>query len=244
MTRTSEIRALLPVLDNKAIAERLKCTSWHVAKVRRESQYLPPRPSATNNDWNDERERLLREFWAEGDSARIAARRLNRDTGSQFSRCAVIGKVRRLGLPFREPHGKNSRKARRGTWGKPTSSRMAKLDHAVFGDRRPRVDARHSFADEPRALRALPIPQPQPDDIARVSFVDLSETQCKFVVGEPKGPHDKQFCGLERSPGTSYCAHHFERCHSYTPGIRQPASKPGHVLVSAAGKNAFGFEFA
>lgn len=240
MTRTSEIRALLPVLDNQAIAERLKCTSWHVAKVRRESQYMPPRPSATNNDWNDERERLLREFWAEGNSARIAARRLNRDTGSEFSRCAVIGKVRRLGLPFREPHGKNSSKARRGTWGKPTSSRMAQLDKAVFGDKRPRVDARHSFADEPRALRALPIPQPQPDDIARVSINDIADHECRFPVGDVVPSHEKQFCGLDRALGSPYCAHHHERCYGTSSASKfTPKSPPGRILTNAAGPIVF-----
>lgn len=50
--------------------------------------------------WTDERLNLLKRKVREKKSARITADEINTETGSDYSRSAVIGKARRLGISF------------------------------------------------------------------------------------------------------------------------------------------------
>ena len=134
--------------------------------------------------WTDERVALLKKLWGEGLSCSQIAKRID----ASVTRCAVIGKIHRLGLSgrtcHRDPKPKRP-KTQRSVWFKPVS----------------RVP-----------IPTEPLPPPHETDIARVAFVDLQDTHCKFVCGEPKGPYEKQFCGQPRHKGLPYCEVHSQRC--------------------------------
>ena len=172
--------------------------------------------------WTDERIERMKRDWADGLSASQIAARLGGTT-----RNAVVGKLHRIGAAgLRNPSRKKPQIRRRPT----LKQRQA------FG----------SIVRTPAQLLAErmkhhPIPDPQPEDIARVSFLDLEETHCKFIVGEPKGPFDPQFCGDQREAGLPYCATHAMRCYGHTPERAAVKVRPGPILTRAAGTKVFDY---
>jgi GcrA cell cycle regulator len=138
------------------------------------------------SNWTDERVALLKELWPQGFSASVIAAKIG-----GVSRNGVIGKVHRLGMAQKRQAG--YRPARKG----PRKAVLApvRMWH-------PNI-ARTEPPQEP-----TPIPPPAADDIARVQFDQLEPHHCRFVPGEPKDG----FCGLDKVPGTSYCAGHLARC--------------------------------
>lgn len=163
--------------------------------------------------WNDERIALLKELWAEGlTCTRIAARL------GGVTRNSVIGKVRRLGLPFREPGCAGPRELRsalprrKRSPAEPRTRRKAKQRSAfMFG-----------LFGSPTALAAEPLPPRHETDVARVSSLGLEPKHCRFIPGDPAGVSvsDPLFCGLDVIPTLSYCRAHAARCFN-TPETRQ-----------------------
>jgi GcrA cell cycle regulator len=146
--------------------------------------------------WTDERIEALKELWAAGLSCSQIACRLG-----GVSRNAVIGKVHRLGLSGRVT---TVRKVRIG----PTRRERAhcnKMHALIWG--------RAALSPLRQAMTTTPLPEPAPDDIARVSFLDLDESSCKWIPGNPltTKPHEPQFCGLKRIEGQPYCLDHCKR---------------------------------
>lgn len=128
--------------------------------------------------WTSDRIERLKELWSAGWSAsRIAA-----ELGC--SRCAVLGKKYRLGLPAR-----------------PTDAwRLA------LGDRRKKQrPALRRIAWRPKPLSAWPrlAPSEQAEPL-HLDLLDLQDGQCRWPYGE--GPFT--FCGCRALAGSSYCAAH------------------------------------
>jgi GcrA cell cycle regulator len=136
-------------------------------------------------EWNEERIALLTKLWREGQSASQVSRQLG-----GVSRCAVIGKVHRMGLAAREA-------PRRPRMPGATSSTPRRV--SVSG-MRPIVSP-----TTPRATRAAP-------DMAWVvaptaTIVTLGEHGCRWPIGEPEAP-DFGFCGRLKARTGAYCAGH------------------------------------
>lgn len=151
--------------------------------------------------WTDERIVLLKKLWGEGFSCSQIAMRIG-----SVSRCGVIGKIHRLGLS-----------------GRPTTHRKKTKP------RRPKTRPLGWFKPASRIpIPTDPLPPPHISDVARVSFMELDESRhCKFVVGEPKGPYEPQFCGDERILGLPYCLAHAHRCYAPPqPKNRSPRPLP------------------
>lgn len=151
--------------------------------------------------WTDERIETLRELWAAGLSCSQIAYRLG-----GVSRNAVIGKVHRLGLSGRTTL---QRKVRVGQT--PRQRRHTQKMKAFFrGDSVLSPLRQAMIANEP-------LPTPAPDDIARISFLDLDETHCKWIPGDPRAikSSEPQFCGLDRveiaGSRLPYCLMHAKR---------------------------------
>ncbi|MBL8531949.1 MAG: GcrA cell cycle regulator, partial [Hyphomonadaceae bacterium] len=117
--------------------------------------------------WTEERVALLRKLWAEGLSASQIAKQLGGVT-----RNAVIGKVHRLGL------------AGRATPSRPAKRPVRAARPRVIGPTAPRL--RPAFA-----APAIAMPELEPlrfEDGRTASVLTLSESMCKFPIGDPTDP--------------------------------------------------------
>ena len=126
--------------------------------------------------WTTEREQELTDLWAAGRSASEIASEMEAP-----SRSAVMGKVRRMGLPFRA-----------------VSNRVAR-------PRRPKMQTKPAAGNSKRikVKPSKPIKADEPLPGAKlVSFVDLEHHHCRYM-------HGNQFCGCKTSPGTSWCPDHY-----------------------------------
>lgn len=146
--------------------------------------------------WTDERVELLKRLWGEGLSASQIAGQLG-----EVTRNAVIGKVHRLGLSGRAktPAAARPRKDREGPEQRP---------------QRPLTQGNAALAAAPEAApETAPAPAPEtlPDNVValgqRCTIMNLTETTCRWPVGEP-GTESFHFCGGKSNPGAPYCAHH------------------------------------
>lgn len=162
-------------------------------------QYRNPdrKPNLPLFPWLDEHVDFLKKRWANGDSASLIASELSKMARQSLTRNSIIGKVRRLGLPFRIPTCRIPYPPRPKREAKPTVKR---------------VKNRFVFSDKLKVDKAQ-----QADDIARVlSVIDLEPHHCRWPVGEPL----QGFCGCNKVPGTSYCEHHAAR--AFNPVKFQP----------------------
>lgn len=233
MTKAAQILRLwgqLPNYRGKAadIAKQLNCKPSYVAQTLSNARCVegaepktqPPTPDLArprrtqaypSSGWTESRVEKLKKLWAEGFSASRIAARLG-----QASRNAVISKVHRLGLPGRKT---TTRKAIRNRTAKPKQRQW------------------NGCEKKPSPIRAAlnsipvePIPQALPEDIARVSFLELENHHCRFIPGDSQEGDAltaKKFCGLDAIPGTPYCPDHLPRCYTvYSPHRRPSPATP------------------
>lgn len=140
--------------------------------------------------WTDERLTLLREMAAtqEFSSTQIAAA-----LGGGLTRCAVIGKARRLGIKMRSRLGAAAIR-------KPRQPRTTmRLVPASF-------KLKERPPDQPEAIELPPDESP-----FACTIMDLQLDSCRFPLGDPQSP-DFRYCGMPWSQG-SYCFRHFIICH-------------------------------
>jgi len=151
------------------------------------------------------------------------------------SRNAIIGKCQRIGLALPNAHGvrnaaaEAARKAKRTQW-KPTAS---KVDSPNFR----RNDHRRNVAKDPRLdcqqfkLRPvidMPIEQ-------RKTFLQLTDTSCRWPVGDPKEP-GFFFCGAptaKLSQDRAYCPGHMAVAYNYVAEPMSPVRKAPNLMEMA-----------
>jgi GcrA cell cycle regulator len=152
--------------------------------------------------WTAPRTELLKKLWADGLSGDQIAGRLGGTT-----RCAVLGKVHRLGLSGRastrtrrEP-SKYDRTGR--TWKRKLSAeqkRQFKPPKAVLTLKQQSL-TQALFPTEP-------LPKARETDIGRKTLEQLEDNDCRWPCSE----HSPQmFCGEPKMPGLSYCLNHARR---------------------------------
>lgn len=158
--------------------------------------------------WTDERVEQLKKLWAEGLSASQIAAQLG-----GVSRNAVIGKVHRLHLPgraksggSRAPRTKRPAAAPRTNYANHTTSGGAPRATSGRGGAaaavKPDVDA-VAFQDvEMRPIEDVVVPISK-----KLKLVELSETTCKWPVGDPL-LSDFHFCGNDADENAPYCTYH------------------------------------
>lgn len=153
--------------------------------------------------WNDENVKLLKGWWAMGLSASQIAGRL-----PGISREAVLGKVRRLGLPFRKTTVATPRLFR------STASGNVR-DCATFAPHRPRY-----FESAPSVQLPLPLIPPA----EQKSLLDLDENDCRWPCSETK---PFTFCGRPKAvKGIPYCEDHMRVAYVPLPPRRQAPVAP------------------
>jgi len=167
------------------------------------------------SSWTDEQTNTCVNLWLEGLSSSLIAAR----TG--ISRNAIIGKMHRLGLA-------------KGTPGQAKFQINGAKQKRPGPPRKPRLSSLTGFATlDGHIGPRFAMPVSQPDDRARVSLADLEPHHCRFIPGEPSDG----YCGLDRVPGSSYCAGHLQRCYVAVQRTRQMAAHDrvsGQDAVAAA----------
>jgi GcrA cell cycle regulator len=177
--------------------------------------------------WTEERVELLKKLWLEGLSASQIAGVL----GEGVTRNAVIGKVHRLKLSGRAKPTTSAPRVR--TAPRPAARRVA----SPAGNARPAGGSASSGAmlrsrsmggggGSIQGATALKMSEdieasveyaPQAAELfipveQRLSLLQLSETTCKWPIGDPLTP-DFYFCGQHSNEGKPYCEFHSRRAY-------------------------------
>ncbi len=171
---------------------------------------------STSDFWRDEgRVARLREMWAAG----LSGSKIGLTLGT--TRCAVISKAHRIGLPARGGSNptKPNKYARAST---RTEYRSKKPARAAP---KPMTPLRAFLRD----VQAPGLPMLDcADDLSipadrRKRLVDLESGECRWPIGDPQHA-DFGFCAAPQLSGTPYCSHH--ACRAYAPTI--PAARHTH----------------
>lgn len=151
-----------------------------------------------NGAWSAAREEQLREMWhPTGPSCSEIAREINRDGGQHLTKCAIIGKARRLGLAGRAPVPPPKRRLSRV---RPPAPRAA-MDGPAMTQPSPPMRSIDNLSTE---LPSCATP-----------LLDLAPHGCRWPGAEDEaGRH--LFCGARQVDDLPYCAAHARA--SYVPG--------------------------
>ncbi|GLR85338.1 GcrA family cell cycle regulator [Bradyrhizobium iriomotense] len=143
-------------------------------------------------NWASEHSDALRDYFLKGMSFAEIGREINARFGTDYTRNAVIGRAKRMGL---------------AAPGRASSPPIAPhLPNGVFpqhpsgkgeASKPPLVPA------EPAKLRCVGI-RPR-----LVSLLALKPGDCRYPYGGDKDGEPIAFCGHPRRPGSSYCTPHF-----------------------------------
>lgn len=172
-----------------------------------------PRPRTQRVDeWHEETASLLRVLWAEGHKTAEIGRRL------RMTKCAIIGKARRLGLGARPSPIKYNTDG--GAPGRSYADRQTR----PYSDRQARPVLKYTLPDLPSALVApLSIVEraPRPIPIIRrdltcddgLAPMGPSLRPCQWVVRDGSVIVPWVHCGVDRA-GWPYCADHKKLAHA------------------------------
>jgi GcrA cell cycle regulator len=174
-----------------------------------------------STDWTEEHSKALREFVESGISFSRIADAINAKFKTGYSRNAVIGRARRIGLagPGRPKDWPNPRPSAKAP--PPHKPR----EHFASQSRRP---APISETVEPVNLRCVEI------NPRHLSLVDLEPGDCRYPYGGDDEGEAITFCGHPRRQGTSYCAAHFYLTRGPAAASERTAGIVSLRLVEAA----------
>ncbi|MBV9562412.1 MAG: hypothetical protein JOY90_18505 [Bradyrhizobium sp.] len=157
-----------------------------------------------SNDWAPQHSAALREHLAQGLSYSEIANAINAKFGTFYTRNAVIGRGRRLGLgrprqaeDFPRPPKRLRRLPSKARPARPAASKAARSDSAGH-----------------RALAPMPrrrVPRLRCVGIAPrlLSLTELEPGDCRYPYGGDRDGEPIVFCGHLRMEGSSYCEPHF-----------------------------------
>lgn len=168
--------------------------------------------------WTPERVAIIRKLWAGGHSASDIARHIGGAT-----RCAVLGKLHRLGLS-RAPAPRIASRRK----GKATSRVIAKR----FASTRTGMLLAKKIADE-QVFRA-------PDEILaeaarsakRVTFADLEDCHCRYPLWETDD-EPRHYCGADKFGSLPYCESHSRLCFQIPEPVRKTVAPAKRELEIA-----------
>lgn len=176
--------------------------------------------------WNEERDAELTRMWSEDLSASQIAQRLGGTT-----RNAVIGRVRRLHLPYRNPH-----RVGLSPWRYGQDDRIAKARVVTNYAPKPKKKKLPPVRELLQSLPTEPLP-PRDTMPAQVSFNNLEAKHCRAITVEhmPFNADKPMYCGKRKVPGQSYCAEHCRRYFA-PPKVQAGTSVPGKHLGGLIGR--------
>ncbi len=176
-------------------------------------------------DWPAEHSEALRQYRAGGMSHAEVARAINARFGTAYSRNAVIGRGKRLGLGG--PEGREE---------------SPKPPQAI----EPRLrSGRERRTSQPRRpIQKLPMPTFESVktmklrcveiDPRRLSFAELERGDCRYPYGGDEEDEAITFCGHPQRHGSSYCTAHFHLTRGPGTAPQRGAGTVSLRLVEAA----------
>lgn len=146
--------------------------------------------------WPSEHSDALRDYFLRGMSYAEIGRQINARFGTAYTRNAVVGRAKRLGLVI--PEWITSPAIAPFLPGEPCplSRRRATL---------PNLNLPPRSAMKPAARAKLRCVGVQP---RLIQLVELEPADCRYPYGGDRDGEDIAFCGHPRQPGSSYCAPH------------------------------------
>ncbi|MBR0712939.1 GcrA family cell cycle regulator [Bradyrhizobium liaoningense] len=151
------------------------------------------------SNWAPEHSGALRDFVLKGLSFSDIAREINRTFGTAYTRSAVLGRARRMGLSA-QPRVDSPSIV-------PSLATAAQDDSAA------------SHQSLPRGLQQPPKAAFRPAEPVKlccvgirprlISLLELESDDCRYPYGGDKEGEEITFCGYPRRRGSSYCAPHF-----------------------------------
>ena len=165
-------------------------------------------------NWAPEHSDALRELLALGQSFSEATRAINKKFKTAYSRSAVLGRARRIGLAGHKqpelPLHVTPSQNRPGETGatQPSTPRFHWPLPAVERTETPK-------------LRCVEV-QPR-----HLSVVDLERADCRYPYGGDEEGEAITFCGHPRRPGSSYCTPHFH----LSRGAGTPSERAAHIVL-------------
>ncbi|MBR0781933.1 GcrA family cell cycle regulator [Bradyrhizobium iriomotense] len=145
--------------------------------------------------WPSEHSDALRDYFLKGMSYAEIGRQINARFGTAYTRNAVVGRAKRLGLVIPE-------------WMTSPSIVPPLPGEALVSPRRsalPNLNLPPKSAMKPAARVKLRCVGVQP---RLIELVELEAADCRYPYGGDKDGEDIAFCGHPRQPGSSYCAPH------------------------------------
>jgi GcrA cell cycle regulator len=172
-------------------------------------------------DWTEERVTVLRACWNQGLSASQIAIVL----GGELSRCAVLGKVHRIGLPGRQSSSRSIKGRISSGIAKPTR---------IKEPTQPTQPTRPVLSASVPILKALVVEMKKtvaieepPDTGEGIAHEHLTPHVCQWPINEGS---PWRFCGGKKVTGSSYCKDHAIRAYDGPPRSWKKPPKPQRVM--------------
>lgn len=159
--------------------------------------------------WPSEHSDALRDYFLKGMSYAEIGRQLNARFGTAYTRSAVVGRAKRLGLVLPEWMTSPSIAPSWPGEASPLAPRRAAL---------PNLNLPPKSAMKPAQRVKLRCVGVQP---RLIPLVELEPADCHYPYGGDKDGEEIAFCGHPRQPASSYCAPHARLTRrSGTPSAR------------------------
>ena len=175
-----------------------------------------------STNWPPAHSDALRKYFALGMSYAEIARAINAEFNTSYSRCAAIGRARRLGLGAARPPGEVTRPAAIATPTPPPRSRPQSLQ---------------KLAERYKAMAKWFVPFFERVDAPKLRSVDadplhlpllaLGVGDCRYPYGGDEEGEAITFCGRPKYGSSSYCTAHFHL-------TRRPDAMPQSSVSAAA----------
>jgi GcrA cell cycle regulator len=146
--------------------------------------------------WSSEHSDVLRDYFFKGLSYAEIGREINARFGTAYTRNAVIGRAKRLGLAA--PDRMTSPSIVPSLPGEPGSLSPPRV--AIPGLSLPPASALKPA--NPVKLRCVGV-RPR-----LITLIELERGDCRYPYGGDREAEEISFCGHPRQPGSSYCAPH------------------------------------
>jgi GcrA cell cycle regulator len=147
-------------------------------------------------DWAPEHSGALRDLLAQRLSFSEAAAVINKRFNTAYSRNAVIGRARRLGLAGADRPGGSPYLQHR-------INRLGEVCPVVPPSARLHWPTPPTEEAKPVQLRCIEI------DPRHLTLIELERDDCRYPYGGDEEGEAITFCGHPRRPGSSYCTPHF-----------------------------------
>ncbi|UPK38460.1 GcrA family cell cycle regulator [Bradyrhizobium sp. 186] len=172
--------------------------------------------------WPSEHSDALRDYFLKGMSYAEIGREINARFGTAYTRNAVVGRAKRLGLAA--PTRVTSPSIVPSLHGE---SCLLSPRHAAL----PYLNLPPKSALKPAAPVRLHCVGVQP---RLVPLVELGPVDCRYPYGGDRDGEEITFCGHPRQPGSSYCAPHLRLTRRPGSASARNAGRVVLKLVSAA----------